>query len=271
MPVLTSYHVHSNISDGKNTIREFAEAAVRAGIDELGISDHYVLLASGRRICWSMPLDGLPTYFDDLRAADEEFKGKLVLRYGLEADHDPEAAAELGEILRSYPFDYVIGSVHFIDGFSVDERKENWDALTEPERNDMVRTYWDRITRLARSGLYDFVGHLDLYKKFGLQPSVDVSEEITTALDAIAESEMAIEINTAGWSMELIREAYPSASILSGCYRRGIPIVITSDAHVTDTLTRNFERAFALARSVGYSEAITFNQRRKHRVRMSKS
>ena len=89
---------------------------------------------------------------------------------------------------------------------------------------------------LARSGIFDFVGHLDLYKKFGQRPSVDMSEHVNAVLDAIAQSGMAVELNTAGGHKDA-REAYPSQGMVVGCRKRGIPMLVTSDAHHCSALT----------------------------------
>lgn len=258
--MLTSYHVHSIYSDGKTTIRELAEAAAAQGLDELGISDHYVLLPAGRNVSWSMSFDGLAQYLTELQEVTEEFRGRLVIRKGLEVDYDPATERELAEVLHAHDFDFVIGSVHFIDGFPVDESPDYWDRLSEGERNDLIRAYWVRIEQMAKSCLFDFAGHLDLYKKFGHRPTVDVSKDVMGALDAVAFSGMAVEINTAGWFLPA-REAYPSLEILSACRSRAIPILINSDAHEPSNLTRGFDRAYELARSVGYSEVLAYNRR----------
>jgi histidinol-phosphatase (PHP family) len=259
--MLTSCHVHSTYSDGIATIRDLALAAVALGLDELGISDHYVLLGSGKEISWSMPLSNLPVYFEELREVAAEFRDKLTIGFGLEADFDPASAYNLREVLEAYPFDYVIGAVHFIDGFPVDEKPENWDALSKPERNDMMRAYWDRIVQLANSQLFDFAAHLDLCKKFGHLPTDDLSKDINAALDAIAQSRMAIEINTSGW-YKPIKEAYPSPAILTECRTRDIPIIINSDAHDPANLIRGLDRAIILAREAGYTQVATFARRR---------
>ncbi len=263
--MITSYHVHSTYSDGKTSIRELAEAAVAQGIDELGVSDHYVWLGSGDLPVWSMPLSGIPRYLAELDEVAEEFRGRLVVRKGLEADYDPATERELGEVLRQYPFDYVIGSVHFIDGFPIDEDADHWDALSQTERNDMIRAYWDRIRRMAQSRLFDFAGHLDLYKKFGHRPTVDISADIDAALDAIAEAGMAAEVNTAGWFLPAM-QAYPSAVILVKCHTRGIPFVINADAHEPANLTREFAMARGYIGEAGYSQVAVFEGRRMKMV-----
>ena len=263
--MLTSYHVHSEFSDGRNTLVELVEGGLRAGLDEMGFSDHYVLLGGDRTVRWSMPLDALPRYFEGMRAASEAAEGKMIVRCGLEADFEPEAASELRDALRGFAFDYVIGSIHFIGGFAVDELKDNWDHLTERERNDMIREYWERIPLLARSGMFDIMGHLDLYKKFGYGPTVDMSAEIANALDAIAHAEMTVELNTSGWDKE-VEEAYPSTSILRECRSRGIPIMLSADAHNAQDLTRNYDRAAALLRGIGWDSTVTYAQRTRRIV-----
>jgi histidinol-phosphatase (PHP family) len=213
----TSYHCHTNLSDGGCAISDHIRAGVAAGLDEIGISEHYTLLP-GKRVSWSMAQAGLADYFRALRAARHEAGDGIIVRYGLEADFIPESVGELGRILAAYPFDYVIGSVHFIDDFPVDESADYWEALSQDQRNEMIRAYWARVTDMAKSGVFDIAGHLDLYKKFGHRATIDISADIAAALDAIAEAGMAVELNTSG--MSYVGEAYPSPAILRECYAR---------------------------------------------------
>src|SRR5687768_3983564 len=114
--MLTSYHNHTNWSDGAPTLAAQIQAAKAAGLDELGISDHYVLLPDRRDVEWSMPLDMLGEYVLQICSAAHEVRG-LVLRLGIEADFIPETVDELRERLAPHPWDYIIGSVHSVDGF----------------------------------------------------------------------------------------------------------------------------------------------------------
>ena len=266
--MLTSYHVHSKFSDGENTIQEIVNAGVSAHLDELGISDHYALLSGNRTVPWSMKLDSLPQYFEEISAAKESVKDKLVVRYGLEADFDPDAVNELRDVLQSHPFDYVIGSIHFVNGFPIDELKDYWDQLAESERNDMICEYWNRIAALANCGLFNFAGHLDLYKKFGYLPTVDTSKEMRNALDEIAKSGIAVELNTSGWYKD-IKEAYPSQIILQECRKRSIPVLITADAHNIANLTRAYDRAASLLKGIGYNQLTAFANRKPHTTALS--
>ena len=252
------------MSDGRSTASDYVRAAIAAGLDELGFSEHYTLMPPGWRIDWSMAKDALPDYFRALHAARDEAGDSLIVRYGLEADFIPETAGELAEILKAYPFDYVIGSVHFIDEFLVDDSAGRWDALSEDERNDMVRAYWGRVTAMAESGLFDIAAHLDLYKKFGHRPTVDVSAQISVALDAIAKAGMAVELNTAGFHR--MGEIYPSPTILRECRKRSIPSLVTTDAHHIDQLTRSRDLGVDELRKAGYTEQVVFEARRMRLV-----
>lgn len=262
--MLTSYHNHTNWSDGAPTLAAQIHAAKAAGLDELGISDHYVLYPGGEQVDWSLPLDLLGDYVLELRAAATEVRG-LTLRLGIEADFFPETIDDLRERLAPYPFDYVIGSVHYVDGFPVDENTRFWDALSETERNEKWRLYWVRIRQLAESGVFDFVAHPDLPKKFGHRPTVDLAAEITAALDAIAAADMAIEINTAGWNLPA-GEAYPSLDLLKAARARELPLLINADAHFPEFLTRDFDRARVLAREAGYTELVRYERRQRYPV-----
>ncbi|MFN3651787.1 MAG: histidinol-phosphatase HisJ family protein [Armatimonadota bacterium] len=259
--MLISYHNHTNWSDGAPTLAAQIQAARAAVLDELGISDHYVLDPRGEAVEWSMPVDLLGDYVLQLRAAAAETRD-LRLRLGIEADFFPETVERLREALEPYPWDYVIGSVHNVDGSPIDSYSRDWEALSEEGRNDVWRRYWERIRQMAESRVFDFAAHPDLPKKFGFRPTVDLTAEIEAALDAIAAADMAIEINTAGWSLPAA-EAYPSPEILRSARNRGIPLLINADAHFPEFLTRDFARARELARSAGYTELVRYERRRR--------
>jgi histidinol-phosphatase (PHP family) len=209
-----------------------------------------------------MPLDRLAEYVADVRAAAADAPPGLTVRRGVEADFFPGQEAAIRAALAGHDFDYIIGSVHYVGEFAVDESRPAWDRLSPDEREAMHRGYWERLVGLAQTGLYDIVGHLDLPKKFGYRSESDLSAEISAALDAIAAADMAVEVNTAGWHT-MAREAYPAPDLLRECHRRGIPTQINADAHMPATLTRDFDRAAALLREAGYTQVTRFADRQR--------
>src|SRR5258706_10485379 len=114
--MVTSYHNHTTWSDGVPSVAQQLEAAVRCGLDEIGLSDHYVLAPDGLQVDWSMPLDKLGEYLHEVKSQAFNFPG-VVVRFGIEADFFPETVNTLKHELSKHQLDFVIGSVHFIDGF----------------------------------------------------------------------------------------------------------------------------------------------------------
>ena len=255
--MITSYHCHSRWSDGEGEILDFVRAAGEIGISEVGLSDHYVLTPDRRRKDWAMPLDALDDYVAEVRAAGEESGGGTVVRLGIEADYIPETAGELRDILSQHAFDYVIGSVHSVDGFPIDGSAADWEPLSQSERDDILRGYWTRLCEMAASRVFDFAGHLDLTKKFGYRPVANTSQRVSSALDALASSGMAVELNTSGWYVPA-GEQYPSSEILAGCFVRGIPVLVTADAHTPCNVDRDLARGHSLLRGIGYRELSCF-------------
>ena len=257
----TSYHNHTAWSDGASSVAEMIDGARRAGLEELGISDHFALAPDLRRFPWAMASESLDDYvaqIEEAKSATED----LTLRLGLEVDYFPETLKLVEKRLAPYRFDYLIGSVHFVDGFAIDLNAQPWEGLSQYSRNRIWRLYWQRLGEAADSGLFDIIGHFDLPKKFNFHPSVDLTEEGLAVLDIIAARNLAIEINSSGWDKP-VQEAYPSLFYLREANRRGIPLVINSDAHSCDEVARNFERARGFAAQAGYGELVRFEKRKR--------
>lgn len=260
----TSYHNHTVWSDGTATLAQMLAGARAAGLDEFGMSDHFVLFPEGRGkdADWIMPPAFLDEYVATLWEAARAEPAGLTVRVGVEADYFPETIETTKSRLAQHRLDYIIGSVHFADRFPIDCAAKFWDDLTQEGRNAVWRRYWQRIRELAESGLADFIGHLDLPKKFGHFPTIDLTAEADAALDAIAAHDLAIEINTAGWQKP-VREAYPSPDLLRKARRRDIPLVINADAHTPADVAAHYDRACALARDAGYTHLVRYAGRER--------
>ena len=265
--MITCYHSHSNLSDGDNSIDEIVSSAITAGIEEIGISDHYVFLPSGETLFWSMLLDGIADYFNLLNAAKDKYSNKISMKFGIEADYIPDTASKVKTTLTNYPFDYIIGSVHIVDGILIDSTAETWFEMSQSKVNDVIIRYWELILELSGFGFCDFIGHIDLYKKFGFLPDIDISDKIYTTLECIKDNNLAIELNTSGW-FKPVAEQYPSVNILQECIKRDIPIIITSDIHELPNLTRAFTRAKELLISLGCKNTAVFSQRIRKTIQL---
>lgn len=253
-----SYHVHSNHSDGKKSIKEIIDYAKQIRLNEIGFSDHFHLNKNDVLIPGDMGQASLDRYVEEVLHYSSS-KDPIV-KLGLEVEFNLETVQEVKKIIQSYPFDYVIGSVHIVDNniiidWSVDRLPSNFCS-------DIMKRYWYKIQQMAKSRVFDIVGHLDLTKKFGLQPKIDLSEDIDLALKAIKDADMTVEVNTSGF-FNPCKEQYPSEDILKKCKELEIPIIVTSDAHVPEHLTRDFDKAFRLLKDIGYTKQAYFIKRER--------
>jgi histidinol-phosphatase (PHP family) len=256
----TNYHNHTTWSDGAATVQEMIDAARNAGLREFGISDHYAL-APGKPVTWALDPEALGAYVAQIQQA-MACNTDITVRLGLEVDYFPETIERVKAQLAAYPFDFLIGSVHFVDGFPIDFNAQPWQEIPQASRDNVWRSYWRLLRAAAQSGIFDIMGHFDLPKKFNFYPAGDLTEEALSALDAIAAADMAIEINTSGWDRP-VNEAYPSMFYLQEARRRKIPLIINADAHATGEVVRHFDRARKLATAAGYAEMARYEQRRR--------
>ena len=264
MPGRTSYHNHTTWSDGAAGVAEMLAAARAAKLDEFGFSDHLVFYPGHDWFGWRLTPERLGAYSAEIRAAAEATDG-IAVRIGAEVDFFPELERQLAAIVKPRPFDYLIGSVHFVDGFLIDGGLEGWTALSPDERDDVWRRYFERIVLAARSGIFDVIGHLDLPKRFGVRSPEERGAGALAALDAIAAAGIAIELNTAGWRHP-VDEPYPSPWLLERARARGVPLVINADAHRPEHVAADFDRAEATARAAGYAEVVRFERRKRTSV-----
>lgn len=266
--MVATYHNHSTFSDGKASVKEMVDAAAALGVREVGLSDHLTLHPGGRVVPWSMKPDQLPQYVEAVRA--EMSRPDIVVRLGLELDWFDGHASVLARAVTAHPFDYVLGSVHFVGDFPVDGVPSRWGKLTQDDIDALHRGYWERLARMARSGLVDIVAHLDLPKKFGHLPRAQPWDVIEPALDAIAEHGLAVELNTAGWSKPCA-DAYPSLDLLRACRERGIETMLAADAHKPADLLRDFDRGAERLREAGYDRMVRFAGRVRRTERLDQS
>jgi histidinol-phosphatase (PHP family) len=125
--------------------------------------------------------------------------------------------------------------------------------------------YFKAMTQAAGSGLFDFMAHPDLVKKFGHRPKGDLRPYYKETLDAIEAAGIAMEVSTAGLRKEVM-EIYPSKVFLEEAFRRDIPILISSDAHAPQEVGYEFGQAVCLVKEVGYREVNCFRKRERVRI-----
>ncbi len=261
---LHDYHMHTRLcGHAVGELNEYVERAIALGLPEIGFSDHMPMTVWGaeRDPTLSMTEADMATYVAWVEEARARYAGKITIRFGVEADYTKGRHRELRDYFDAYPFDYVIGSVHFIEGWSFDhpDHVEMWETR---DVDEVYRAYFDLVVEAARSGMFQMLAHLDLVKKFGHRPSaaLDMAGLGEGVADAVAASGAATEINTAGW-YKPVGEQYPAGEFVRACVARGVPILLSSDAHDPGHVGRDFDRALVLATSLGATRAPVFEKR----------
>ncbi len=253
------YHTHTPLCfHAEGEPEEYIDAAIRANVSEYGISDHAPAQPEPFDD-WRMLEADLPNYFEWINRAKAYAGDKLTVRVGLECDWLPGCEPWIENLKARYPWDYLIGSVHYIH--------EKWDfdnpiwigRWAETDIEEAWTVYWSVYTDMVESGLFKVLGHPDLIKKFGYHPSGNLDRFYEPVIESIATSGAAIELNTAGWHKPC-EEAYPHLDFLTLARDAGIPLIISSDAHKPSEVGRDFQQAIALAKQANYSETVLIQQ-----------
>jgi histidinol-phosphatase (PHP family) len=242
---------------------EYVAQARRAGVDEIGFSDHIYYFRQTREL-WEIPWMQQRNGDDDLdeyvEAVVEAKRRGLPVKLGLEVDYFPGIERELAELLEPYPWDYLLGSIHFVDGFPVDQEPGLVHRIPVGEA---WRRYFTWLRNAARSGLFDVLAHPDLVKIFGMRaPDEETHYLHVETADALEAAGVCVEVSAAGLHKP-VAELYPDRSFLELCHERGVPITLASDAHEPAHVGRDIARAVRLARDAGYETVTVFDARER--------
>ena len=269
--VLTDYHVHLRDDSDERTgeesgftdenVERYLEAAREAGVGELGCSEHVYRFKRALEL-WRHP-------FWEEQARDDldaycEFVRETPLRLGIEMDFIPGAEDRTANLLERGGYDYVIGSVHFLGDRAVDDDEHGYDIWEGSGGADAIwRRYFETLAEAARSGLFDVLAHPDLVKVWGRArplPDRDPRFYYEPAVEAIAETGVAVEVSTAGLRKP-IAEIYPAPALAEMCIDAGAAFTLSSDAHVPEDIGRDYDRAVDAMRGWGIDEVAVFEGR----------
>jgi histidinol-phosphatase (PHP family) len=268
--MLTDYHLHLRPDEDGTTaeryftaenVDRYREAAAAADIEELGVSEHVYRFRQALDL-WRHPfweeqaIDDLDAYCEFVRGAD--------LKLGVECDFVPGAEDRTANLLEVRDFDYVVGSVHFVGEAAVDHPDwDIWEQRGAPE--EVWRRYFQTLAECARCGLFDVLAHPDLVKVWGRGrplPERDLRAFYEPAVEAIAESGIAVEVSTAGLRKP-VGELYPSTAFAEMCVEAGAPFALSSDAHRPQEVGFGYDRALEFLHGLGVGEICVFERRQR--------
>jgi histidinol-phosphatase (PHP family) len=290
--IIADYHVHSDFSsDGKASMEQMVERALRLGLKTLCFTDHmdydYPQVSD---YSFVFDVEEYRKKLDDLK---ERYHGRIELLTGVELGLQPQIRDKMTSLIEGFPFDFVIGSSHVVD--HVDPYyPEYWQEISEEEG---IRGYFESILDNCRSfhGFHVY-GHLDYivrytpsmvnYKKIlqsdpttpgyhslreeayqrvcSLYTYPKYSDILDEVLKTILTMGKGIEVNTSGLKYGL-GNPHPRTEILKRYKELGGELItIGSDAHLTEYLCYDFHRAEELLKSLGFKYYAVFRQGKPH-------
>jgi len=261
MTLPPDYHMHTPLCHhAVGEPGEYAEQALKSGATEIGFSDH-APMPEDNFDDWRMRAADLELYIEKVERARREFP-QLTIKLGLEVDYIPGYENWIRELAARYPWDYFIGSVHYISrSWAIDNPQQ----LSEWKQHDPLEVwtaYFERLTLAAESRLFDIIGHADLCKKFCFYPAEDCTGLFQRFLEAARAADTVIELNTGGLRKDC-HEIYPGFPMLKLAAQTGVPITFGSDAHAPGEVGLNFREAIDLARQAGYTSYCRFTRRQR--------
>lgn len=262
-------------------IESYVEAATARGVGELGFTEHLYrcreavpvlgrfwatepridLADHTRRFVEADSNLSLESYVTAVEDAKDQ---GLPVKLGLEVDFFPETIEAVTELLTPFPWDYLIGSVHWIGGWAIDSPE----VSGEFEIRGIERAweqYFGLEIALARSGAVDVLAHVDLPKKFGFRPATEPVDLYRAVVEAAAASGTAVEVSSQGLR-KLAAEVYPSAVFLRMFREAGAGITLASDGHRPELAGWGHEEVVEAARRAGYEKYLRFDRRRPFEV-----
>ncbi len=257
-------------------IEAYVEAAAARGVHELGFTEHLYRCTDAAEVLgefWNRePSAWLAEHTEQFLAEDRTLnleryvetvvaakdRGLPVL-LGLEVDFFPETIDAVTEFLAPYPWDFLIGSVHWIIGWSVDHEG----ATAAFEQRGVERAYEEYFAieaQLAASGAVDALAHVDVVKKHGHRPHRRPTHLYAEVVAAAADSGTAVEVSSAGLRAP-VAEIYPAPPFLEMFNQAGVPITLASDGHSPHQAGWGRDEVVAAARAAGYSHRLQYRNR----------
>jgi histidinol-phosphatase (PHP family) len=255
------YHMHStNSCDCRAPMADMCREAIRKGIPEIAFTEH--LDRQPGDYCYDQY--DPEQFFRDIEACRAEFGPQgLTIKAGIEVGEMHLFRAEVEPVLNSYPYDLVLGSLHWNQGESIFER----DYFLKREPQDVARDYFTELTELVNSGGFNIMSHMDVFKRVGysVHKRFDIAEweeYVRPVFAACIRRGIAPEINTSALRMP-IRQTHPTVEAIRWYREMGGELLsIGSDSHTPHDLGFGLDQAIAIAKEAGFTHLTRFAGRK---------
>ncbi len=225
--LLANYHTHTTrCNHATGDEREYIENAIRAGLVELGFSDHapMVFHTPGYYSGFRIRPERFEDYVTTLRALKEEYAGQIKIRIGLEVEYYPELFQDFLDYIRPYGIEYLIMGQHFL-GNEIGEKPSGM----ETDDESRLARFVDQVSEGMRTGKFSYVAHPDMMPFKG-DPDV-YAKQVSRLIDCSLETETPLEINFLGIRG---KRAYPNPKFWEQAGKQHALCVFGCDAHSPD-------------------------------------
>lgn len=259
-------HIHTSFSGDSDTPpAEQIERAISLGMKRICITDHhdYDVVSD-----IDFNLD-LPEYFKELSRLREEYKDRIEISAGVEMGLQSHISGYLEELSEKYPFDFIIGSVHFVDGLD-----PYYDEYFDTHENNAYERFFEVTqSRIKKISCFDSLGHLDYIVRYGQKRGLSYSygefaDLIDPILGVLIDKGKALECNTGALARGMT-EPNPCKEIFLR-YRElgGELVTLGSDAHSPESLGVAFEMVGEMLKNCGFKYYAVYKDRKAEMLRL---
>lgn len=255
---------HERCGHARGDLRAYIEAAVDAGLDAIGVSDHSPHFAEPQDQALpgvAMAKSEFSAYVAEARALRREYADRIEVLIGVESDYFPEHESCYRVAFSRQPLDYLIGSVHRLDGVDLFQR-ERWEGMEKKQLRDARERYCDLVARSASCGMFDVLGHVDVIKATCPEIAGLATPAVDRMVRAIAAADVTMEINTSGNTKDC-GGWYPAPDILERARRYGVKLTFGSDAHDPGRVGEDHEQVRQAVHDLGFRRWYVFRERRR--------
>ncbi|HUI05898.1 MAG TPA: histidinol-phosphatase [Verrucomicrobiae bacterium] len=262
MPILCDYHMHTALcKHAAGPMEAYVERGIELGLQEIGFADHNPL-PDGRSANVRMTEAELDYYVERVTDLRYRYKGKIEVLLGLEVDYVDGLEDYLASQIAAHPWDYIIGSIHFLDNAC---RQPSWPRQYPGDPHELYVRYFERMRRMVQSGFCDIVAHFDVVKRSGHLPGEREADDVACTLQAIKDAGICMEINTSGYRHAELPEPqpYPTLAIVEQALTLGIPLTVNSDAHAPEQVGLQFATVEKFLKRNGCTQLAQFELRQR--------
>ncbi len=190
---------------------------------------------------------------------------QINIKLGIELDYIEDADDYLEKFVDENNFDYIIGSVHYLNVDSA-HRCVYLNDLHRDKKPELFRIYFDSLEKAIHTGLFDIIGHFDLPRRFWGDLNAECLTYAKRTMELIKKYDLCLEINTSGFRTKNVEEPFPGTKLLYLAKEMGIPITLGSDSHSPRDVGSYFDEAIALLKVIGFKNINIFSNRKREAI-----